>query len=387
MSGGVATGTTGMAGAMRMDRRRWMCGLAAQGALLGLGGCGPRPPIRIGFLGGLSNQASSFSKEGRNGAILAVEQRNLAGGIGGYRIDLVVQDYGEGPGRALAALRALLDAGVTATIGPYSSAAASELEPVAEERQALLLSPISRDDVASQPGGHLLRIGRVRRHEAQAVAGMLLARGLHRVAMASDRRSAAYASAWTADFRQAFMAQGGTWVDEVAYGVDAEPSFQDIARQLLAKRPEGVLFVTGSADAARLAQQVARLAPGLPMTASGRAINDALVELGGKAVEGMVLVQPYDAGDSSPRYLAFRDAYQARFGNVPTYSAMVSFDAVTILAEAFARRAPDETPRDAVLRHGPYQGLQETIRFGPGGETPPRVWFSVVRDGRFEPVR
>lgn len=370
----------------RGGRRHQVCTALVGLALLGLAACSPKPALRIGFLGGLSNQGASFSEEGRNGAILAIEQRNRAGGLGGRQITLVVQDFGDAPGQATAALGALRDAGVTAVIGPYSSAAAAELEPVADQAQLLLLSPISRASAEAEPGSHLLRVGRVRRHEAQAVAGMLHARGIRRTAMASDMRSAGYAGAWIADFRQAFLALGGQAVVEVPFGLKADPSFSALARRLLASEPDAVVFVSSAVDAARLAQQVARLAPALPMTASGRAINSALLELGGQAVEGMVLVQPYDAGDSSPRFRAFHDAYVLRFGQDPGYSAVVSFDAVNLLVDALARSGREETPLAAVLRHAPYQGLQETIRFDGVGDAVRKAYFSVVRDGRFEPL-
>lgn len=369
-----------------MDRRRWVCGAGWGAALLGLGACSAKLPIRIGFLGGMSNQAASFSDEGRNAALLASEQRNRAGGIDGRQAELLVQDYGEAPGQASAAFQALRDAGVAAIIGPYSSKAAVELESIVDQSRTLLLSPISRATAASKHGNHLVRFGRVRRDEAQAVARMLHARGIRRVALASDMRSAAYTTSWAADFRQEFLALGGDMAVEVPFGLDAELSFSGTARQLLATRPDAVLFVATAYDAARLAQQVAQRAPKLPMTASGRAINPQLLEIGGAAVEGMVLVQPYNAADTSPRYRAFHADYVARFGQAPTYSAVVTFDAMTVLAEALARRGPDESARDAVFRYGPYQGLQETIRFDGAGDGAPRAYFSVVRDGRFEPL-
>ncbi len=376
-----------MTRATQMDRRRWLFGAGICGAALwGLGACSARPPIRVGFLGGRSNQASSFSEEGRNAAILATERRNRAGGVGGRQIDLLVQDYGEGTGEATAAFRALSDAGVAAIIGPYSSSAAAELEPIVDQGRLLLLSPISRATATSRPGNFLVRIGRVRRDEALAVADMLYARGVRRLALAGDMRSAAYTTSWTAYFRQAFTALGGDAVVEVPFGLDAQVSFSGIARQLLATRPDAVLFVATAYDAARLAQHIAALAPSLPMTASGRAINPQLLEIGGPAVEGMVLVQPYNAADTSPRFVAFHADYSARFGQAPTYSAVVTFDAMTVLAEALARLGPDESVREAVFRHGPYQGLQETIRFDGVDDGTQRAFFSVVRNGRFEPL-
>lgn len=375
-----------MSSTAHMRWRRRTCAAMVWAALLASAGCGPQPVTRLGFLGGLSNQASSFSEEGRNGAILAIEQRNQAGGIAGRRIALEVQDYDETPGGAGAAFDALRAAGVAAVIGPFSSAVAAGLDPVVDQARLLVLSPISRRSATDRPQGYLVRFGRVRRHEAQAVAGMLQARGVRRVALASDMRNAAYSTSWVADFREAFMTQGGEAVVDVGFARDAELSYAGVADKLLASRPDAVVFVSSGVDAARLAQQVGKRAPALPMTASGRAINVALLELGGQAVEGMVVVQPYDANDASPRFRAFHRAYAERFGQAPTYSAMVCFDAVNVLAEALGRRGAQESPREALIRLGPYQGLQEAIRFDGVGTPARRPYFSVVRNGRFEPM-
>lgn len=144
------------------------------------------------------------------------------------------------------------------------------------------------------------------------------------------------------------------------------------------------MAVTSSNDAALVAQQVARHAPDLPLAAI--AGSDALLELGGRAVEGMVVAQSYDRADASPLHLAFVAAYVARFGRAPGYSALASHDAVGVLAQALDKAAPGEALRDAVLRHQPYQGVQELIRFDGNGDGSRAAYFSIVRDGRFEPL-
>ena len=53
-----------------------------------LGGCAPPEPYRIGFLGGISGRYADLGIGGRNGAALAIEMRNAAGGINGRRSSL-----------------------------------------------------------------------------------------------------------------------------------------------------------------------------------------------------------------------------------------------------------------------------------------------------------
>ena len=47
-----------------------------------------------------------------------------------------------------------------------------------------------------------------------------------------------------------------------------------------------------------------------------------LIELGGKTVEGLMLVQNYNQ-DASPRYRAFQEAYRKRFGKAPAFGSVL----------------------------------------------------------------
>ena len=49
---------------------------------LALAGCG-NAPIKIGFVGGLTGRTADLGLAGRDGALLALEQANAAGGVGG----------------------------------------------------------------------------------------------------------------------------------------------------------------------------------------------------------------------------------------------------------------------------------------------------------------
>ncbi len=52
-----------------------------------LAACSDPQPVRIGFIGGTSGRAADLGIDSRNGVLLAVEQRNAAGGIGGRAVE------------------------------------------------------------------------------------------------------------------------------------------------------------------------------------------------------------------------------------------------------------------------------------------------------------
>lgn len=370
--------------------RRTRAGVARLAAgmamLVGLAGCTPEPPLRVGLLAGLSGRGANAAEDGRNGAMLAIEQRNAAGGVHGRALELVVRDNGPTAQSAVAAVDALQAVPVEAIVGPFISSVAMAVLPQIDAAHLLMLSPTATATALAGRDDFLLRLNPTTQSSAGEYARQLYQRGQRRVALAvaSDPGNAAYALAWRDGFRPAFVALGGEIAAEVEFKSRVDTPYAEIVLGMQAGRPDGLVFVGGPVEVARLAQQARRLAPGLPMAAAEAAAGEALVELGGQAIEGLLVAQMHDRADTSPRYLRFHADFVARFGRAPGFHAVAAHDAVTVLADALVRRKPGETPRQAVLQHGPYQGLQQSIVFDRYGDITRALHFAVVRKGRFE---
>lgn len=366
-----------------MKRRHWLAGAAA----LALAGCSREQPIRIGFIGGLSDRGSDVGEGGRNALMLAVEQHNQAGGIKGRKIELVVQDDGQNAEKATAALQALMAARVEALVGPFTSAMSAALVPQVTQAKLLLISPTVTGTAFVGQDDYFIRINPAASENARSYAEQMYRRGQRRVAVAYDTRNLSYTQAWLEAFRERFVQLGGKMSAEVPFASQNDTAFGDVMRKLLAARPDGLLFSATAVDTARLAQQGSKMAPGLPMGTSEWAGSDALIELGGSAVEGMLVAQSFNREDSSERYRRFHDTYQARFGRVPGYSAVNAYDAALVLFQAMERQQGQESLKETVLRRGPYEGLQQSIQFDRFGDTPRRMFFTEIRGGRFVLVK
>jgi len=144
-----------------------------------------------------------------------------------------------------------------------------------------------------------------------------------------------------------------------------------------------VLFIANAVDVARLAQQANKLAPTVTKLAAEWAASETLLELGGQAVEGLLIAQPYDRVDTREPYRRFHDAFVARFKREPGYSAISAYDAATVLLQAMTRKTDDESIKAAVLKYGPYDGVQQSIQFDRFGDAPRNMYFQEIRAGQF----
>ena len=111
--------------------RKPLAALILLGTLL-LAACGEPEPVRIGFLGGLSDRNTDVGDAGRNGVILAVEQWNREGGIQGRLIELIARDDAQNAATAEKSARELAAAKVEAVIGPFTSGVAAAAVPVVQ---------------------------------------------------------------------------------------------------------------------------------------------------------------------------------------------------------------------------------------------------------------
>ena len=348
-----------------------------------LAACGPQPPVHLGFVGGLSDRNSDNGQSGQNGVILAVEQFNRAGGLDGRMVELISRDDAQNQETAAKAASELVAANVEAVIGPFTSSMAEVIVPVTGRAGILEVSPTITSMTFYGRDDNLIRINRTTRDNARDYARVLLDRGHKRIAVAYDTRNRNFTESWLQEFSAAIIASGAKVSAAIPYESKPEANFAEVVNAMLAGHPDSLFFISGALDVARLAQQARKQAPALPIGASEWAATEQLVELGGDVVEGLLIVQNYDHEDQSPRFREFREAYFKRFQRNPGYSSVSAYDAATVVLEALKTRRPGETLKNAALRHGPYQGLQQQIVLDSNGDTQRKVFFTEIRGGRY----
>ncbi len=353
-------------------------------ALVGLlAGCGPKPPIQMGFIGGLTGPNSDNGQSGLNGVILAVEQFNRAGGVDGRMVELISRDDGQNKETATRSAEELAQARAEAVIGPFTSSMAEVIVPILGQAGTFEVSPTITSMDFYGKDDNLFRINRTTRDNVRDYARVLSWRGQKRVAVAYDLRNRNFTESWLNEFRATVQGQGEQLAAEVPYESGPDTDFAQVVRRMLAGKPDGLFFISGALDVARLAQAARKQAPRLPIGASEWAATEQLIELGGEVVEGLLIVQNYNQDDDSETFRNFTEAYYKRFQRNPGYSSVSAYDAATVALTALKNRRRDESVKAAALRSGPYHGLQQEIVFDANGDTQRKVFFTEIRGGRY----
>lgn len=366
------------------DRLRTLVRCAGLILLTLLAACGQPQPLRIGFIGGLSGRVADMGVSGRNGALLAVEQANAAGGVNGRSVELIVRDDAQRVDMAQRAVSDLLAARVPVIIGPMTSVMAEVVLPLTQASGTVLISPTVTSTALSGRDDHFFRVCATTREYATASAEYVLrGLGVRRVAAILDMGNEAFTSDWLKHFEQALVAGGGSLVGVERYQSVANVSLQEPVARLLATAPQAVLVAAGAVDMARISQLVRRTDSRVVLVGTTWAATEELVSIGGRAVEGAILPQVMDRDDDSAAYAAFVTAYRERFGHSPGFAAVAAYDATRLGLEGLARTSDVKKLRRLFIDHR-FTGVQQVLHLDAFGDTQRDVTMTVIRNGRFQ---
>ena len=347
--------------------------------------CTKDAPLLIGFLAGTSGRVADSGISARDAAQLAVEQCNQTGGILGRKVRLVIKDDQQKPEIAQKCAQELIREGVVAVIGPMTSNIAKAIAPIANEAKVVFMSPTATTELLSGRDDYFFRVA--------STSGLFAARSAHyltqfdvmlRVAVAYDQDNASFSENWVDNFRRSFSRKGGVVISSVGFRAGDDRTFLDIARSLLTAEPDGIVIVANSFDAALLCQQIRKIDSQMKIFLSDWSATERLLEMGGKAVEGVIVIQAFDRASQAPRYQTFRRAYLSRFQREPGFPGVNTYDAIQVMLKALRTTRIGQDLKDTILSLGRFQGLQCDFRFDRFGDVQKDLAsISIVKNGQF----
>ncbi len=347
--------------------------------------CTSRKPIYVGFAGELTGKHSDLGVHGRNGAQLAVDEINEAGGVAGRHIELLMRDDMGTPEGAQDTDRELIDAGVVAIIGHMTSGQTLAALPVTEEAGMVLLSPTTSTPDLSGLDDHFFRVNPDNASEARTLAHQVYEQhNLTHLAVIYDDSNAAYTQTFWTAFAQAYRALGGQVAGETSFSSSEETDFALLIAELQPTGAEALLIIASALDTALIAQQTRINDWQTTLFASGWAQTEALIQNGGQAVEGIKIVMNYDSNSLKPAFLDFQTRYQERFGRPPTFAAAQAYEAVLVLANALEKtNGQAEGLTESLLAIKNLPGLTGNISLDEYGDVIRTQFLITIQDGQF----
>lgn len=351
----------------------------------GLLGCAERTPIQIGFVAGVSGRVADLGTAGRNGAILAVEQRNRAGGVNGRQVELLIRDDEQNPETARRVVSELIERKVAAIVGNMTSSMCEVSYPLINAAKIVMVSPTCTATQFSGQDDYFLRaIQSTGAYAQKAAEHQFEVMQRRKVAAIFDIGNRAYTESWLNDFRERFRGLGGEMAIELEMKSSADAPFPELVSQLLSSNPDFILIITNSVDAAMLAQHLHKGGSKIPIVTSEWAATERLIELGGEAVEGLLVAQFIDRQSTSPEYHAFVTAYRERFNHEPGFGGVLGYDATRVVMDGLGVQAAGQPLKDTILATRQFSGAGGKVEFNEYGDAVRPTYLTRIHAGQYE---
>ena len=343
-------------------------------------------PIKVGIYGDLSGQTSSFGQSTKNGALMAIDEINAAGGINGRQVEWIMEDDQGQPQQASTVVAKLINQDrVHAVLGEVASTNSLAAAPKAQEAKIPMITPSSTNPKVTQVGDYIFRVCFTDDFQG-AVAAKFAANTLKAktAAILGDFNSD-YSKGMSKFFEEEFLRLGGRIIERQNY-TQTDADFKGQLTAIRAAAPD-VIFVPGYyGQVGVIAKQSKELGIKAPLLGGDGWDAPQLWELGGASLNGAYMVNHYSIDDPSPAIQKFVDAYRKRYsGTDPDAIAALGYDAMNVLADAIKRAGTTESTklRDAIAQTKGFAGVTGVININAQRDAvKPAVVFEL-RDKKF----
>ena len=289
--------------------------------------------FKLGTIGPLTGDAAIYGQAVANGAKIAVDEINAAGGA--IQFEFQSQDDVADGETSVNAYNKLMDWGMQVMVGPTTTGASIAVAAKAAEERTFMLTPSASSTDVIAPGDNIFQVCFTDPNQGIASADYMAEN------MAGAKIAVIYRNddAYSQGIRDTFVSQAkANNLDVVYEGTFTADTATDFSVQLTAAQAAGadtVFLPIYYQPASVILTQAAAMnyAP----TFFGVDGMDGILTMEGfdtALAEGVMLLTPFSADAPDERTQNFVKAYQAAYGEIPNQFAADAYDGVYIVKAA-----------------------------------------------------
>lgn len=345
---------------------------------------------KIGLLTSLSGPAAALGRANQRAVNLVVDQVNAKGGVGGVKLEVLVEDDKSDPSQAVVGANKLIDAGVQAIIGPGSSTSALAVAPIVERARVPTLTAATAPEQVDPLRKYLFMAAPNSDHMVEMWTDFWQQCGnVKTVAILHD--TGAFGVAGKRAATALVEAHGMTMLAAEPFEVQAT----DFSTQLnKAKGADAILVWTATPAAVTIAKQAKALGISEKLHFSAAQSSPSFLGPAGADAEGarigaFLLAVVDQLGSDVPNKAVietFIRDYQTRYNEHPDSFADVAYGAISIYVNALEKAGTsDPDTIVATIERERVVGSTGTYEFSPtqhAGLAPNNFRATEVRDGK-----
>lgn len=327
------------------------------------GGDNTSDVIRVGVYADLTGPTSSFGQSTKNAIELAVEEINAAGGVGGKKIQLVVEDDQGTPEKAKTVISKLVNQDkVHAVLGEVASSNSLAAAPVAQEAKIPMITPSSTNPKVTEVGDYISRVCFIDPFQGGTMAKFAANTLKAKTAAVLGDVNSDYSKGLTQFFEEEFTRLGGKVIMKDSY-TQTDPDFKTQLTKIRAQNPD-VIYVPGYyGQVGIIAKQARELGMNMPLLGGDGWDSPEIWKLGGESLKNTFITNHYSAENPAPEIQDFVKNYKAKYGSAPDSLAALAYDATKILADAIKRAGGTDSAKlkDAINATQNFAGVTGKI--------------------------
>ncbi len=342
---------------------------------------------KIGVMVPLTGDAAVYGEPARNIYQIAADEINVAGGVGGKNIQLIVEDSKCNGKDATNAAQKLVNVDkVQVIIGGFCSSESLSSIAVAEAGKVALFSPGSSSPDLTGKSPFFFRNYPSDSSQGSVIAQVAYDQGRRKVAFLQEQTD--YPLGIYKAFNDKFTSLGGTIVKEEF--PTASKDFRSQIAKLKAEKPDA-LFVDTQTPAASdvVLQQLADSGWKVPVLLNDATMGDAAtIAKNKKILEGAISAE-FGVDPTNEKFVHLQDAYKAKYGTdeLPYKSyGQTEYDAVYMVKDAILAAGYDGE-KIAAWGHAVsgWEGASGSITIGADGDRASGHRPEIVKNGKIEP--
>lgn len=319
-----------------------------------LAGCGTnsgssKDEIVIGGNLELTGQVGSYGSSINDGAKLAIDEINKAGGINGKKIRYEVIDNRSENAEAVAAMTKLItEHKAVAVIAPATSGNSTAIVELANKNKVPFVtgSGTAESVTVNEDGevnDYAFRTCFIDPFQgivaANFASGELKAKN---VAIYSDS-SSDYAKGLAASFKDQIEKNGGKVIIHENY-VAKDVDFKATLTRIKGENPDFIFIPGYYEEVGLIVKQARELGLDMPLMGADGWDSPKLIDLAGKdALNNTYITNHYSSGDPDAKIQDFVKAFEEEYGSAPNAFHALGYDTVYFIADAIERAGDDVT--------------------------------------------
>lgn len=347
-------------------------------------------PILIGVQAPITGQYANEGQGIEKGVKLIAKQINDQGGLLGRSIEVKTCDDAGQASQAAICARQLVNDGVVAVIGTYTSGAALAAEPIYARANVIQTSDGTSDKLTAGGYKTFFRNAPPNSAEAKFTAAYLVnGKKFQRIAVLSDHSS--FAKGLSDATIQAVKDDGGNVV-YTGFITAGSQDYTAVLTKIKSVNPDVLYFSGYYPDGGLIRAQMQQLDMGATFVGGDANQNVAFAKIAGNAAQGAIIINvPSPDNLPYPEAKQFLADYKAAYGQEPpsiyTFTNADGFRAVIAAVKATQSTDPAKLiPWMHNLKD--FQGLTGTFSWDATGERigSPFTAFEIQADGSYKIV-